>query len=866
MCVAADGLRADKLFEQKEETPFLRSIIENKGSWGISHTRVPTESRPGHVAMISGFYEDVSAVTKGWKDNPVEFDSLFNQSTYTWSWGSPDILPMFAKRTSHMSTYMYPPEYEDFSGDSTKLDRWVFEKFEEFIHKATEDAELHEKLNQDKIVLFFHLLGVDTAGHAKRPYSQEYIENIRYVDKGVEKLFRLIEKFFNNDGKTSYIFTSDHGMSNKGSHGDGEIANTETPIIAWGSGVSPPKYSSSGKNIITAGSALSFMSRESNSLWNLGHLVRYDISQADIAPLMATLLGVPIPVNSVGIVPLEFISLNESFKLNSLFDNAKQILTQLQAKENQKKETSMFFRRYKPLDDAPNTILNIEKLIENQEYRKAETECKNLIQKSLQGLNYYQTYDWPFLMAIVLLGYLGWISFLSTIIIKYYTVIGSRSKYFTIGNSTKIAIAILIILYIFLWKESSPIFYYIYVSFPAIFWAYVFECRDMIKHWIYEAYSSDSFRRNMISAFSFIVIIEILVLAFFFRELFSLCFIALGIWVLIIDYNLSFTLRYSWIFTCLIMALFPIIPPSTSELTWLVILSGIVCGFLGLRIARSTFFGGNRNEIPIRLIIQSYFTIIASIVLYTTESSLSNGSGLPIFNQFISWILFIVSFVFLFTSGEDYQSTIASTFLSLSTPYILLSISYEVVFYIAFSILLMLWIILESKIFQNENPNYHLIDNPPITFQHIRIAVFYILFCFVAFFGTGNIASYSSFELSSTYRFITVFNPFLMGALLIVKVLIPFTLLSAVLGIINRKLKMIDEFPNVLAISILADVMSINFFFLVKDSGSWLDIGLSISRFGILNAFMIFQMLLLVVSHALLYRLKISKSSINKEE
>ncbi|KAM5574272.1 hypothetical protein ABKV19_013653 [Rosa sericea] len=43
--LVADGLRADKFFESdaagKFRAPFLRSVIKERGRWGVSHARPP---------------------------------------------------------------------------------------------------------------------------------------------------------------------------------------------------------------------------------------------------------------------------------------------------------------------------------------------------------------------------------------------------------------------------------------------------------------------------------------------------------------------------------------------------------------------------------------------------------------------------------------------------------------------------------------------------------------------------------------------------------------------------------------------------------------------------------------------------------
>ncbi|RZC28961.1 GPI ethanolamine phosphate transferase 1 [Glycine soja] len=435
--LVADGLRADKFFELdakgNQRAPFLRSIIETQGRWGVSHARPPTESRPGHVAIIAGFYEDPSAVTKGWKANPVEFDSVFNRSRHTISFGSPDIVPIFCGALQHTTWDTYPHEFEDFATDASFLDMWSLDKFQSLLNRSREDPKLKELLQQDNLVVFLHLLGCDSNGHAHRPFSSIYLNNVKVVDHVAESVYNLVQDYF-KDNRTSYIFTADHGMSDKvqnieqnfkisvvevslprrshkiwnhqhfstqktqsvlkprnspssppsslnsaattsrprlsvhcgihwdlmaleqtlniilrmkrevkergfapglpclqwhrrhaahhgeggrereRSHGDGHPSNTDTPLVAWGAGVKYPRPISSSNH---SDCGFRFVDDHVHDTptpveWGLNEIERVDVNQADIAPLMSTLLGLPCPVNSVGSLPLDYINMTKA--------------------------------------------------------------------------------------------------------------------------------------------------------------------------------------------------------------------------------------------------------------------------------------------------------------------------------------------------------------------------------------------------------------------------------------------------------------------------------------------------------------------------------------------------------------------------
>ena len=190
-------------------------------------------------------------------------------------------------------------------------------------------------------------------------------------------------------------------------------------------------------------------------------------------------------------------------------------------------------------------------------------------------------------------------------------------------------------------------------------------------------------------------------------------------------------------------------------------------------------------------------------------------------------------------------------FLTFSPSFIILTISYEGLFYFVFCLTLATWVRLEHAIHvytattrngaaDAKKPGTdatavvegHTYRYRTLSVSDARVALFFFFLLQSAFFSTGNIASISSFSLESVVRLIPVFSPFSQGALLILKILIPFAIISANLGILNRRLEVAPSALFMVVMSI-SDIMTLNFFYMVRDEGSWLDIGTTISHFCI---------------------------------
>lgn len=464
---------------------------------------MPTESRPGHVALIAGVYEDPSSIFKGWKENPVEFDSVFNRSSKTYAWGSPDILPMFSKGATQgrVTIDAYEEQHQEFSESAQTylLDKWVFDRVKTFL---SDSESIRNIRDEGKVVFFLHLLGMDISGHIHKPHSERYSDNLKLVDQGIGEVVQLFEETF-NDSLTAFIFTSDHGMTNRGAHGAGHQHETETPFLTWGAGLNfwlPASEDFVSRNFVNVGGK---------------KIPRYDIQQADVAPLMSTLLGIPVPTNSFGKLPYMYPNVTKVYLANAFANNAYQLHAMYSKLHEQAQKRTFQFSfniREKKIEDEISFLdEQIRLSFTLKDYDDAIVQSNKMITAIYDGIDFYQMYYKNELLVSLTMSMIGWILLLCQYIVTSKISFRMSLKLIVTGST----LGCVIIAYNI--AQGAPLVVIGYFLLPIALW--------MILLANEKARILQKFIRNkhqFLVGLACVIVSELLVFSFFQRKVLSL--------------------------------------------------------------------------------------------------------------------------------------------------------------------------------------------------------------------------------------------------------------------------------------------------------------------------------------------------------
>ncbi|EGT53110.1 hypothetical protein CAEBREN_32219 [Caenorhabditis brenneri] len=320
----------------------------------------------------------------------------------------------------------------------------------------------------------------------------------------------------------------------------------------------------------------------------------------------------------------------------------------------------------------------------------------------------------------------------------------------------------------------------------------------------------------------------------------------------------NFNRSKTWTLTCLSLCIFPFLPAvGVSTHIILCILSPLALSFICHRLSRLPSLSRMQRLFQNMVFIHLTVAIFIAVVNYVFEKvcsfffSLSNFKITiqpPSIARWISWLSIPVSAVAPCFIAEPYiVDRLIAYALCFYVPYSLLSISYESLFVLIFFIVLALFVRFEFGHLSDIEFLQLKIDSVKAAtgeYVELRRAVVCVSFVLCTLFGTGNFASINSFNPSTLNLFISVFSPFTMAILLVLKLLLPILLVSmafaAVVRFDQESIQRLCCFSLIFTdfMSMVSLYIQLNllltfqcFFHQLRDEGSWLDIGMSISQF-----------------------------------
>ncbi|VDN99105.1 unnamed protein product [Rodentolepis nana] len=289
---------------------------------------------------------------------------------------------------------------------------------------------------------------------------------------------------------------------------------------------------------------------------------------------------------------------------------------------------------------------------------------------------------------------------------------------------------------------------------------------------------------------------------------------------------------------------------ATLQRLWLVALCSSICILSAVLAVHKVFLKSDLSAAwltsPSGLLVSG--SAISGLLVFLVRNLVDWSIPIPILLHVISWILLVTSpMIALFGKTSTVCERLIGISLAFFIPFNLLNTFYEGFFFLALATTVFMWIWLESGLQLQEvfslksrpesiNGSSKQGNDSQMTSFSLRRPFFYVFFVIYAFFGTGNIASINTFDPVSVYCFITVLSPPVMGALLIFKIICPIVVVGtsyALLGYVKSNTSATSSRQEITVLMIIANFLAVHFFAMLRDEGSWLDIGESISHYVI---------------------------------
>ncbi|KAL2809023.1 alkaline-phosphatase-like protein [Aspergillus granulosus] len=304
--MVVDALRSDFVYSNNSGFLFTQSLIRSGAAVPFTaYAGSPTVTMPRLKAITTGSVPSFLDVILNIAESDTS-STLAHQDTW---------LAQIKAKSGQLVMYGDDTWLKLFPGMFSRADgttSFFVSDFTEVDTNVTRHVP-SELIRDDWSALIMHYLGLDHIGHKAGPQSSYMIPKQHEMDSIVTQIYQAMEQE-NHLQSTLFILCGDHGMNDAGNHG-GSSAGETSPALLFIS----PKFQDLGTD------------RQSpvDALRDLQYYRVVD--QTDITPTLAGLLGLPVPLNSLGVFIPEFLDMWHlgSERVQLLLTNSKQLLRTL---------------------------------------------------------------------------------------------------------------------------------------------------------------------------------------------------------------------------------------------------------------------------------------------------------------------------------------------------------------------------------------------------------------------------------------------------------------------------------------------------------------------------------------------------------